>query len=62
MKNKKKQPKSNIPSKKNKFVSDGKNNSVSSTKPLVNEHRNNDNEESEDIYAPKDMYVLYYEE
>ena len=62
MKNKKKQPKSNIPNKKNKLVSDAKDNSVSSTKPLVNERRNNDNEESEDTYAPKDMYVLYYEE
>ena len=59
---KKKQPKSSIPNKKNKFVSDAKNNSASSEKHLVNENINNGNDESEDIYAPKDMYVLYYEE
>ena len=61
-KNKKKLPKSSIPNKRNKFVSDAKNHSASSKKQLVNENRNNGNDESEDIYAPKDMYVLYYEE
>ena len=61
-KNKKKQSKSSIPKIKNKFVNDAKNVSASSAKSLVNEHKNIDNDESEDIYAPKDMYVLYYGE
>ena len=47
---------------KNKFVNDAKNVSTSSAKSLVNEHKNIDNDESEDIYVPKDMYVLYYGE
>ena len=47
---------------KNKFANDAKNVSASSAKSLVNEHKNIDNDESEDIYAPKDMYVLYYGE
>ena len=40
------------------FAKDAKN--AASSKPLINIHKNND--EAEDMYAPKDMYVLYFEE
>ena len=33
-----------------------------SSKPLLNVIRNHDDESAEDIYTPKNMYVLYYEE
>ena len=46
----------------NDIINDAsKNNFTASSKSIINIHENN-NEESEDMCAPKDMYVLYYEE
>ena len=40
----------------------GADNMSASSKPLINVISNHDDESADDIYTPKNMYVLYYEE